>query len=411
MKRHKITPRKEWQGKAEEIGFTYHTCGTPSSDGEGTYWDESVAYEFTMEEVEEIEYATKECHQRCLEAVDKISHDTSLMRKIGIPDLFHSYIQKSWRDAEPSLYGRFDFAYTGEGDPKMLEYNADTPTMVIETALMQWYWLQDVKPGLDQFNSLHEKLIDRFREIGYRIPIGQKFYFAGYSDSLEEFQTCRYFQDLATQAGLVADFIDLGDVGWNGGNFTDLKEVPMSYWFKLYPWEWMFMDDFGSHTTEANSGIVEPVWKAILSNKGFLPILHEMFPNHPNILPASFMEFDLPMDDWDWANFQEQATSQELEDFAAGKLNPASYVAKPMLSREGANIDFVEFGRATSKTSGRYNGPRIFQKKAELFRDGDNRAVIGSWVVGNDPAGMIIRDHDRDIVLDTSKVVPHWIEN
>ena len=410
MKRHQLNPRTDWQCKAEEIGFTYHTCGTPSQDGEGTYWDESICYEFSIGEIDEVEDATKECHELCLKAVDRVVNDPVLLSKLCIPSEFHYAIRKSWENQDPSLYGRFDFAYDGKGTPpKMLEYNADTPTMVIETALMQWFWLQDVKPGKDQFNSLHEKLIDRFREIQHRFFPGSNFYFAGCSDSLEEYQTCIYFQDLATQAGIRAEFIDLSEIGWNGVNFTDLKENPIKYWFKLYPWEWMFTDDFGVNVTRADTGIIEPIWKSVLSNKGILPILHEMFPDHPNILPATFDPKHLPVDEWDWLRFQEQGSAEELDLFSQGKLNPTSYVAKPMLSREGANIDFMEMGRTVVKTEGRYTGPRIYQKKAELFQYNGHRAVIGSWIVGNEPAGMIIRDHDKEIVLDTSKVVPHFI--
>lgn len=240
---------------------------------------------------------------------------------------------------------------------------------------------------------------------------GEKFFFAGYSESLEEFQTCVYFQDVASQAGLNCKFIELGDIGWDGSNFTDLEENPINYWFKLYPWEWMMQDDFGKYAVKKSSGIVEPIWKSVLSNKGMLPILHDLFPNHPNILPASFTQSDLPVSDLDWFDFQSNATAEELEKFSSGSLNPGSYVVKPMLSREGANIDFVQNGRITSKTTGKYDGPRIYQKKANLFTCGVNRAIIGSWVVGNSAAGIIIRDHDQDIVLDTSKVVPHWIEN
>lgn len=409
MKRHVITPRDNWKTKAEEIGFTYHTSGEPSSSGDGTYWDESIAYEFSLDEVEEIESATEEVHMRCLDVVDKVVNDPDLLNKIQIPPEFHKAIKRSWAQDDPSLYGRFDFAYNGKTPPKMLEYNADTPTMVIETALMQWFWLQDVKPGKDQFNSLHEKLIDQFGVIKTRVSPGNKFYIAGYEDNLEEHQTCRYFQDLAIQAGLNCDFINLGDIGWNGYDFTDVNEDVIRYWFKLYPWEWMMDDDFGDNVIRNSSGIVEPIWKSVLSNKGILPILHETFPNHPNILPASFTN-DLPVDDLEWFDFQSNASTEELESFSRGEINPGNYIVKPMLSREGANIDLVQKGKVVVKTSGQYVGPRIYQKTADLFTSDSHRAVIGSWVVGNSAAGMIIRDHDQEIVRDTSKVVPHWID-
>jgi glutathionylspermidine synthase len=113
-----------------------------------------VVYEFTAAEVDELEAATEELHARCLDAVEYISGDANIMRGIGIPDHYHAYIRRSWERRDPSLYGRFDLAYDGLSPPKMMEYNADTPTMVIETALAQWFWLQDTMEGADQFNSV-----------------------------------------------------------------------------------------------------------------------------------------------------------------------------------------------------------------------------------------------------------------
>lgn len=380
MKRHQVVPRANWQERADEVGFTYHTAGIPAEGGDGTYWDESVAYEFTAAEVDVIEEATEELHFRCLDAVDRIVANEELMLRMEIPQEYHDYIRRSWQRQDPFLYGRFDLAYDGSAPPKMLEYNADTPTMIIESALMQWFWLQDKYPSADQFNSLHEKLLERLGDIRSLMPAGVPFYFAGYAENAEENQTCRYLQDLAVQAGLDARFIDLSDIGWIDNRFVDLDGHDMRFWFKLYPWEWMFKDDFGRYTVTDCSGIVEPVWKSVLSNKGILPILHEMFPDHPNILPAKW-------------------TTQEM----AG-----DYVAKPLLSREGANIDIVSGGRTIDSTDGIYQGRRIYQQRANLFRWDGNHAVIGSWVVGNRAAGMIVRDHDREIVRDRSRVVPHW---
>lgn len=381
MKRHVISVRDNWTERAQEVGFTYHTAGRKSESGSGTYWDESVAYEFTEAEVDELEDATQELHARCLDAVDKVVHDPELMTRMGIPVQFHDYILRSWQRSDPSLYGRFDLAYDGASAPTMLEYNADTPTMIIETALMQWFWLQDVKPGQDQFNSLHEKLLERLQQIGTLMPKSQPLYFTGYEGNEEEHQTCLYLCDLAQQAGLQSEFMDLSKIGWTGSEFVTEQMEPMKFWFKLYPWEWMFQDEFGAHTCLDSAGILEPVWKSVLSNKGILPILYEMFPDHPNILPAYW---------------------------TADPFHSQSYVAKPMLSREGANIQMVENGQVVAETPGIYQGAKIFQKKAATFTDGAHRAIIGSWVVGDQPAGMIIRDHDQLIVQDVSKVVPHW---
>jgi len=84
------------------------------------------------------------------------------------------------------------------------------------------------------------------------------------------------------------------------------------------------------------------------------------------------------------------------------------YVAKPLLGREGANIDIISSGNTIESTGGIYQGRRIYQQRARLFKQDGHHAVIGSWVVGNKSAGMIIRDHHKEIVQDTSRVVPHW---
>ncbi len=381
MKRHVIAARDNWQEKVEEHGFTYHTKGVPGEPGYGTYWDETVAYEFTADEVDVLEAATEELHARCLDAVDFVFNNKELMTKMGINADYHDYIQWSWARKDPSLYGRFDLSYDGINPPTMLEYNADTPTMVIETALVQWFWLQEKRKGADQFNSLHEKLLDRFGEIRVQMPLNETFYFAGYHDNEEEKQTCIYLQDLATQTGMKTEFIDLPNIGWLNNQFVDMNDKPIKFWFKLYPWEWMMTDDFGRNTRTDCSGVIEPVWKSILSNKGILPVLHEMFPDHPNILPATWAAKDQPTGD---------------------------FVAKPMLSREGKNIDFYKNGKIVESTDGEYYSHKIYQQKANLFQQDGNYAVIGSWVVGDKSAGMIIRDSTDLIVKDLSRVVPHW---
>ena len=49
-----------------------------------------------------------------------------------------NFIAASWKRRDASLYGRFDLRYDGQGPAKLLEYNADTPTSLFETAVFQW---------------------------------------------------------------------------------------------------------------------------------------------------------------------------------------------------------------------------------------------------------------------------------
>lgn len=389
MKRHKIAPRSHWIDQVEKLGFTFHTHGKKPelSNSYGCYWDESVAYEFTLEEVETIEDATQELHRLCLEAVDYISLHPSEMNRFQIPTEFHDYVIQSWKRQDPYFYGRFDLAYdpnhSNLKQPKLLEYNADTPTLAIETALVQWFWLQDIYPDCDQYNSLHEKMIQQWRSIGKNLPPNATIYFSSILDEAEESQQTHYFMELAIQAGFKVKYIEIKDIGWNSvaKKFVDLDNLPIHYWFKLYPWEWLLQEEFGKFLLYDRIKIVEPAWKMLLSNKAILPLLWKLFPNHPHLLPA-YWEKD--------------------------KLT--SYVAKPILGREGANIELVSLNNKIIHTTGTYgNAPMIYQATAPLPQFDSHYLVIGAWMIGNHPAGMILREDENMIIHSQSRIVPHFI--
>ncbi len=126
---------------------------------------------------------------------------------------------------------------------------------------------------------------------------------------------------------------------------------------------------------------IEPAWKMILSNKAILPILWELYPDHPNLLPPYF---------------------------EAGKLN--SYVKKPILSREGANINMVKDGEILQASQGEYGKEGfIFQELFTLPNYDGNYPVIGSWTIGQELAGMGIREPKSLITDNQSRFVPHLI--
>jgi glutathionylspermidine synthase len=146
MQREPLTPRLDWQSRVEALGLDFHT-----SDG-GPYWWEAACYAFTAAEIDLVEEATEALHRLCLEAVDRIVTAGDLGR-LQIPETYHQWVTDSWRRRDPDVYGRFDLAYDGASPPKMLEYNADTPTALLEAAVVQWYWLEEAKPGRDPIRS------------------------------------------------------------------------------------------------------------------------------------------------------------------------------------------------------------------------------------------------------------------
>src|SRR5882672_139201 len=373
MQREKLTPRPGWPQKVEALGFDFHTF-----DGE-VYWDESACYRFSAAEIDRLEAATAELHARCLEAVERVVAKRDFAR-FAIPEPFHALVERSWRDAEMPLYGRMDLSWAGEGDPKLLEYNADTPTALLEASVIQWYWLQELNPQHDQFNSIHEKLIERWKAMRGGLPADGRVYFAGDPDSREDQGTLDYLRDTAIQTGLAAAPIAIGDIGWDGARFVDLEGHTISALFKLYPWEWMVREEFGKFLSKGTMKVIEPPWKMLLSNKAILPLLWEMFPGHPNLLAASF---------------------------EAGRFT-TDFVKKPLYSREGANVSITSGGR-TVEAPGEYGEEGfIWQAYHELPRFDGNSTVIGSWIVGEEPAGIGIREDASPITRNSSRFVPHY---
>src|SRR5215471_13054843 len=182
--------------------------------------------------------------------------DANLYAKMAIPGNAIELIKKSWQSEPPSLYGRFDFAFDGVHPPKLLEYNADTPTSLLEAAVVQWYWLQDTNPKRDQFNSLHERLVALWKELTPYLPGGRIDLTS--MDDAEDGMTVTYLQDTARQAGLQASIFPIDEIGWDGSSFLGPDDEPLKAVFKLYPWEWMVREEFGAHLASAETIWIEP---------------------------------------------------------------------------------------------------------------------------------------------------------
>lgn len=381
MERHAVAPRPAWQTIVEGQGLIWHT------EGDDLYWDESAYYSFSMAEVEMIEAATEDVYTLFLEAGDKIVHDSELMELFGIPAFCHKAIRQNWRDEPPSLnYGRFDFGYNGTGDPKLFEFNCDTPTSMLEAGVIQWEWKEDLFPDHDQFNSLHEKLIGRWAEIRPRL-FGQRVWFTHTADpSHEDVITTTYMRDLAAQAGLETHAVLIDDIGIDAqGRILDREDQVITAIFKLYPWEWIVNEAYGPEIVRQlpHTAWIEPIWKMIWSNKAILQILWTMFPNHPNLLAASVRQERIG----------------------------GSYVAKPFLAREGSNIEVVDRGESVARSQGEYQGGLTMYQELYPLRDfGNGYPVLGSWVVDGEAAGLGIRE-DGLITGNRARFVPHVIRD
>jgi len=380
MKRLVCKPRDHWSDKVEEVGLTFHTAdGVP-------YWDESAFYELTSREVDTLEKAANDLHEMCIEAAQWVI-DENRFAEMGIPELAVPLIRRSWERDDFSLYGRFDLAYDGDKPPKLLEYNADTPTSLVEAAVAQWYWLQDTYPQADQFNGIHERLIGAWKKFRSQAP--DKVWLGGVKNHLEDAQTVLYIQDTCHQAGLETEALFIEDLGYDSRSkrFVDLACNEVRAYFKLYPWEWMWGEDFSKYLEQEQIHFIEPMWKMLLSNKAILVALWRRFPDHPNLLPAYF-------------------TLDELKKTRG--MSSVDYVRKPKLSREGANVCIVRNGSVVTETVGEYGSEGwIYQAAIDLPRFDGNYPVMGVWMVNHEACGLGIREDRTPVTGNLSRFIPH----
>jgi glutathionylspermidine synthase len=374
VKRRAIAAREAWRTRVEAQGLVFHT-----SESTGEYWGEGTYYEFTGAEADAIAAATAELHSMCIAAVGRVIRDRRYT-EVGLDPLSAQLVERSWNRRDPALYGRMDLAFGPDGVPKLLEYNADTPTSLLEAAVIQWTWLEDCAQA-DQANALHEQLIARWRAL--RPRLGPRVHFA-YVDDLEDKMTVGYLRDTAEQAGFETPAIEITELGFDParGQLIDLEGRTITALFKLYPWEGLVTDTLAPALIQLPTLWLEPAWKLVLSTKAILPILWQLFPDHPNLLPA------------------------------ARELTPAigdAWVKKPLLGREGANVTIHAPG-VDDATTGPYDERGfVYQAYTDLGDHDGMHPVIGSWLVGDVPAGIGIRETSSRITNNTARFVPHLI--
>jgi glutathionylspermidine synthase len=387
MFRRQETPRNNWQQIVESQGLTYAV--DPAGSGRtDTYWNESACFVFSEQEIEYLEGVTEELHRMAVEACRTMVGSPQIMETLGLPRIAAEMFRESLDNPNQfSLYGRFDLAWDGTGDAKILEYNADTPASLVEGAVTQWYWLEDRYPDRDQWNMLHERLVQAWQEHAHLIRNNTVHFAVGENEPNEDWATVAYLRDTAREAGLTEFGITMEEIGWHSGAkmFVDGEDREITTCFKMYPWDWMLAEDFGNYilAEEAKTLWIEPAWKTLAGSKALLAVMWQMFPNHPNLV-AAYMDETHGM---------------------------REYVAKPTFGWEGAGIrivsDNVNESTAERHTAGQHE---VFQQFIELPKFEGGYTVLGAWVVNGHAAGLGIRESDSPITDTNARFVPHLID-
>lgn len=338
----------------ESIGFVWHT----DSDDSSYIADELVV--ISEDEAEAFYEATNELYDMFSEAGQYVI-DNELFHDLNIPFNLVEVIKESWEnDVHWHLYSRFDLAGGIDGKPiKLIEFNADTPTSLFETAIIQWAMLK--KNGLDeesQFNNLYEALKDNFKRIitldsdlekfeEYYSKLGWKILFSSISSSNEDINTTKLLEHIASEAGFNTDFEFIENVQFSDDGIFKGDEL-FEFWFKLIPWEDIAIEEselailLSEIIKEKKAIIFNPAYTLIFQSKAFMKILWDLYPNHPLLLETSFEP-----------------------------LKGKKYVEKRAFGREGANTKIVNAdGSIDTETSGDYDGHKaIYQEFVEFPQD------------------------------------------
>jgi glutathionylspermidine synthase len=377
-------PRDGWLATVEEQGLTYAVDRAGSGEPV-VYWDESAYYELTEADVDYLEGVTEELHGMAMQAVERMVDDPTVVERHGLPPGSGQLLARSLRDrTQTSVYGRFDLAWGGSGDAKLLEYNADTPAGLVEAAVCQWMWLEDLHPERDQWNMVHEHLVKRWGELRDATGVRTLHFAVGQNEPTEDWATVAYLRDTAQEAGLETLGITVEEIGWHHTRevFVDGQDVEITHCFKMYPTEWMLESPFGELLIldRAATHWIEPPWKLLVGSKALLPVMWEMFPGHRNLLPSYF---DAP-------------------------YAMREYVTKPLFGWEGDGIEIhtphVSESVAATHSAGQQT---IYQKYVALPDFDGNHPVLGTWVIGGRAAGLGIRESTNLITNTDARFVPH----
>lgn len=368
MKLAHFSERPDWRERMEALGFVYHSY-------DGLYWMDRLGVELSEAEHAELGRASLDVHRLGLDIVADACHSGDFA-PWALPDIACRLIAESWERRDPALYGRFDFTLDGRGRAKAYEYNADTPTSIMEGGRASGDWAR--ARGLRDASSMGEAMPRAFaalRSLGC-----EKMAIAGLSSSVEDTANLFPMVDWAARAGIEASWRPFEDLehdpnlrvhGFDGEHFDWI--------FKLYPWEQLALPG-AEHLLSTRTRFVEPAWKLLLSSKAFMALAWEREPGHPNLLPCYF----------------EGATGPGLE---------AGYARKPLYSREGANIQIVDAqGRISQSEIGPYGREghvlQAFCPMREL--EPGKLFTLGGWVCGSEFGGAIARFADSQVVTNTS---------
>lgn len=332
----------------EELGLEWHT------DLDNSDYITNEVVEITQAEADAFYNAGNELYEMFIEAGEYVIKN-NLFFDLDIPPTLIDTIKQSWdNEVHWHIYGRFDFAGGLDGKPiKLLEFNADTPTLLYESALIQWALLKH--NSLDeemQFNNIFNAISDNFKRmitLGDDVSRFDTMYegwgvlFSSIRGNIEEERTTKFLMECAKEAGFVSEFCYIDEINFNEDEGVSFNGSKYEFLFKLLPWEIISIDEpelaliINNMMKNKNTIFLNPAYTLLFQSKRMLKILWDLFPNHPLLLETSFAPLS------------------------------KKQIKKVSFGREGANIEILDSSGILEQRGGEYdNYKSIYQEFYEL---------------------------------------------
>lgn len=358
------------------------------------YFSEEAIY-LSQHEVDSVKEISNRLYRMFREAMDDFINRRQF-EAYKLPSQMLELIEHSWANKHMHLLGRFDFAGGIDGIPlKMLELNADTPTMLPESTIIQAAYAEHEFSGnTQQYNQVLNHLDVAFNRLTiaeskrHLSLLGTSF---GFQDDVVN---AKLILESARKEGFDVLYSDLPDIEFskNEGIFVEVEKGEFQQYdflYKMFPWEYIsyeepeLLNDLHNLITQDLLYVLNPAYTLIMQSKQFMVKLSEMF-NDDNLLKTTM---------------------------TSNQQSSGDYVKKVVFGRLGENISiYNNYGEVASTKGDFGHYPSIYQEFAQLYKDNSGDYYqMSDFVVGGFSSGLGFRRAEKMIIDDDAEFVPHFI--
>ena len=351
--------------------------------------------------------------------------DQSLL-DIGIPLPALPYVHLVMPEMPAVMCGRFEFAWTAEG-PKLLEFNAETPTFVVELFHMNGQVCKDfglVDPNVDcqeqLIQAMHSTITASLSWIGMHQRDSISVVFSSYADRKEERGTVEFYRNLLTSIGDLpykTSFRGLNELRVTPDCLFTADGERVDVLYKLYPTEHLIEDEAPDGmpvglallelVRKRQLAILNPPVAFVLQNKALMAILWAM-----HMVESELFTSEEHM----WIEQYVLPSYLDAHDVQGQVVFAGAYVVKPVFGREGASIT-IRTGQQVVGQSEQHlyeNQVKMYQQYVALptttvqTEEGltDVHLIHNCFVVAGIPSAIGVRASQKLILDDNAYFLP-----